>query len=69
MELLLEDDAPEIDGSKIGVRKILVKIDWGIKGFYIIDFLPEGESFNIPYHTFFFFINIKWKDYFLSLSL
>lgn len=48
--LLPEEDAPEMDGSKLGVRKILVTVIWGIKGFYIIDFLPEGESFNTPYY-------------------
>ena len=48
--LLPEEIEPEMDGSKLGVRKIMVIIIWGIKEFYVIDFLPEGESFNTPYY-------------------
>ena len=38
-----------MDGSTLGVKKVLVTVIWGIKGFYIVDFLPEGESFDTPH--------------------
>lgn len=41
-----DEPPPDMDGSTLGVKKVLVTVIWGIKNFYIIGFLNEGESFN-----------------------
>jgi len=33
----------------IYTTKIMVTIIWGVNGIYLIDFLPDDESFNTPY--------------------
>ena len=38
-----------MDGSKFDCQKYMVTIIRGIKGFYIIDFLPEGQTLNSEY--------------------
>lgn len=47
--LLPDDDNPEMNGSKISIARIMVTIIWGVNGFYIIDLLPHGTSYNSDY--------------------
>ena len=42
-----EEKAPINDGSKIQIKKIMLTVIWGVHGIYLIDALPEGESFKI----------------------
>lgn len=43
------EERPECDGSKIQLTKIMVTFIWGVHGIFLIDFLPEGESYNSSY--------------------
>ena len=40
---------PVMNGSKIQMKKVMVTIIWGVNGIYIVDFLPDGESYNSEY--------------------
>ena len=31
------------------MKKVMVTIIWGVNGIYIVDFLPDGESYNSEY--------------------
>jgi histone-lysine N-methyltransferase SETMAR len=44
-----EDEAPIMDGSTIGTIKFMVTVIWGVHGIYLVDILPEGESYNSRY--------------------
>ena len=46
---LPEEKNPVMNGSKIQMKKVMVTIIWGVNGIYIVDFLPDGESYNSEY--------------------
>lgn len=43
------ESPPEQECGGIYTTKILVTIIWGVNGIYLVDFLPEDESFNTSY--------------------
>ena len=46
---LPEEKNPIMNGSKIQLKKVMVTIVWGVNGIYIVDFLPNGRSYNSSY--------------------
>lgn len=46
---LPNEKRPDGDGSVISIQKVMVTIIWGVYGFYIVDFLEPGKSFNSSY--------------------
>lgn len=44
-----DEDNPEYERSKIQLEKMMLTIIWNPYDFYIVDFLPEGTSFNSTY--------------------
>lgn len=47
--LEMDEDPPEMNGDQISIKKVMVTIIWGVYGFYIVDFMPDGESYNSSY--------------------
>ena len=47
--LLPEDENPQMNGSKISIQKYMVTIIWGVFGFFIVDILPHGVSYDSTY--------------------
>ena len=50
-----DQEPPKTSTDHYELQKIMICIFWSPHGIQLIKCLPEGESFNIPYHTFFFF--------------
>lgn len=44
-----DDDPPEMIKNTIDTQKFMMTIIWGVHGFFIVDFLPQGESYDSPY--------------------
>ena len=47
--LLPEDGNPRMNGSKIQIEKCMVTIIRGVYGFYVVDLLPQGVSYDSDY--------------------
>ena len=43
------DEPPEMVNDHISAQKIMIIIFWGINGFFIVDLLPIGQSYNSSY--------------------
>lgn len=44
-----DQDSPQMIGDEISMTKVMVTIIWGVNGFFIVDFLPFGQSYNSEY--------------------
>ena len=44
-----EEEPIEVEKSRMCVKKLMLTVMWGIKGMYLIDFLPEHQKFNSEY--------------------
>ena len=46
---LENEERPEFEGDHITHQKIMITIIWGVWGFFVIDELPQGVSYNSSY--------------------
>jgi len=44
-----EEEPIEVEKSRMSVKKLMLTVMWGIKGIYLINFLPEHQKFNSEY--------------------
>lgn len=45
----IDQKPPQMVDDHISSKKVMVTIIWGVYGFFIVNFLPEGESYDSEY--------------------
>lgn len=45
----IDQKPPQMVDGHISSKKVMVTIIWGVYGFFIVNFLPEGESYDSEY--------------------